>query len=137
MFENSTKTDSRWRGLWPEVEDLETARSASRQGMWAAVIVAVLTAIVAAFGFLGADASAFIDAVLFGLIAFGIYRVSRVAAVAGLLLFVLERVMMFAQTRQTGGFVSLFLLLAFVHGVRGAFAYRRLLKVSVTAATFE
>ncbi len=133
MFDNVTKTESRWRNLWPQLDDLETARSASRQGMWAAAIVAVLTALFAAFGVLGTNASAFFDAVLFAVIGIGIYRISRVAAVAGLLLFILERAVIFAQTRQTGGVVAIFILLAFGNGARGAFAYRRLLKASAAA----
>ena len=130
MFEQVTEKPSRWRGLWPEVADLDSARSASRQGMWAALFVAVVTAAVAAFKAFGLSTSAFFDAAVFFGIAWGIYRVSRVAAAAGLLLYVLERVVTFAQSHETGGILAIFLLLAFGNGARGAFAYRRLLKQS-------
>ncbi len=128
MFESVTEKPSRWRALWPDVDDVVSAKDASRQGMWAAIIVGGVTAILAPLGFLGVDAWALCDAVLFFSIAWGIYKVSRTAAVAGLLLFLLERIVMFTQTRQTGGIVALVLLLAFGNGARGAFAYRRLMR---------
>ncbi len=130
MFEQVTERPSRWRNLWPDVSDPESARSASRQGMWAAVVVAVVTGVFAAAGALGLNAYAFIDVVMFLAIAWGIHRVSRVAAVAGLVLFVVERVAIFAQTRQTGGLLAIALLLAFGNGARGAIAFQRLRRES-------
>ena len=130
MFDDVTNRPSRWRNLWPDVDDVESARSASRQGMWAALVVAVVTGIVAAFQGLGLNWYAFVDVGMFLLIAWGIRRVSRMAAVAGLVLFVIERIAIFGQTKQTGGIVAIALLLAFGNGARGAFAYRRLKKAS-------
>jgi len=128
MFESVTDRPSRWRVFWPDVDDMASAKDASRQGMWGAIIVGGVTAVLAPFGFLGVDSWALCDAALFLAIAWGIYKVWRTAAVAGLLLFLLERVVMFTQTKQTGGLVALALLLAFGNGARGAFAYRRLLR---------
>lgn len=131
MFDSVQKAESRWKGLWPDVADMESARAASRQGMWAAILVAVVTGLVASFGLLGVDAWAFVDVAVFGAIAFGIYRLSRFAAVAGLLLFIIERVTMFSQTMSSGGILAIVLLLAFGNGARGSFAYHKLRKGSV------
>lgn len=116
------------KGLWPDVDTLERAKAASRQGMWAALLVAGVTAVGAQFHLLGLDALAFFDAGLFAMIGLGLYRVSRVAAVCGLLIFAAERVYMFVDKQITGGVLALVILLAFVTGGRGAFAYHRLRK---------
>lgn len=96
--------------------------------MWACLIVAALTGVIAAFGALGLDAWAFADSALFLGAAWGIKRASRVAAVGALTLFLIERAVMFAQTGRTGGLVAIFFLLAFGNGARGTFAIHRLAK---------
>jgi hypothetical protein len=137
MFESVTERPSRWRAFWPDVGDLASAKDASRQGMWGAIVVGGVTAVAAPLGFLDVDSWALCDAALFLGIAWGIYKVWRTAAAAGLLLFLLERVVMFAQTKQTGGLVALALLLAFGNGARGAFAYRRLLRAESRRAPLD
>ena len=119
---------------WPATDTLEHAQSTSRYGMWAAGFVAVVTAIVATIALVsgsaiaGIDAWAYLDAVLFAAITFGIYKLSRVAAVAGLVLYVLESLYAMAQLAgpRSGIVLRIIITLAFVHAVRGTFAYRRL-----------
>ena len=83
--------------VWPAISDKTSAQSGARQGFWAAVWCAGVTALVAALSLVGAslfngiDASSFIDAILFGIIAWKLRGYSRVAAVAGLGLYLLER----------------------------------------------
>ena len=128
MFESIEKgQQSRWAMFWPEVDDVASARAVSRQGMWACLIVATVTAIVAALGVLGMDAWAFVDAGMFLAAAWGIHRGSRFAAVGALVLFVVERAFLFSQTGQTGGLLTIALLLAFGNGARGTLALRRLM----------
>ena len=74
----------------------------------------------------GIDASAFLDAAIFGGIAFGIKRKSRFAAVAGLCLYVLERIYMLQKDGVAGIFTGIIFTLLFINAVRGAFAYHRL-----------
>jgi hypothetical protein len=73
---------------------------------------------------------AFVDAALFGVIAWGIYWMSRVAAIAGLGLYILEQVASVATTDSKHGFgaITIIIILAFVNSVRGTFAYHRLRK---------
>lgn len=121
--------------LWPATDTLEHAHSTSRYGMWAAGFVAVVTAIVATIAlvsgsaFAGIDAWAYLDAILFAAITFGIYKLSRFAAVAGLVLYVLESLYAMAQLAgpRSGIVLRIIITLAFIHAVRGTFAYRRLL----------
>ncbi len=101
--------------------------------MWASLIVAGITAVVSQMQVLGLNNWALLDAGLFGAIAYGVHRMSRVVAVAGLLLFVIERIAMFQSSGRTGGLVALALLVAFIHGVRGTIGYHRLRKAESDA----
>jgi len=117
---------------WPELVDLASARQAVHRARGAALFVAGMTVLVALLALAGielmkgASAWALLDAALFFLIAWGLHRFSRTAAVAGLVLFVLERLAVMFQTRASGILLTVILILLFVHGVRGAFAYHRL-----------
>jgi hypothetical protein len=118
---------SDWRtAFWPDVSTEAGAARATKQAFWAAVIVAVVTMFFAALSLLGLDASALIDAVLFGVIAFGLHKKLRTAAVCGLVLYGIERVYMWSTVGFTNPVVPLVLTLAFISGVRGTYAWQRL-----------
>lgn len=120
---------------WPPVTYREGAREAARLGGGAAAFVAGVTAlfgVLAIFGLQilpGFSTLSLVDAALFSIVAWRTYRMSRAWAVVGLLLFVAGRAFAFYQqgvTAMSGIVVGLFLLLAFLNGVRGTFAYHRL-----------
>jgi hypothetical protein len=127
---------------WPDVSDLQKAQKATRYGFWVAVIVATVTAISASLALylhtsiLGVDATGLVDVVLFAAIAFGIDRKSRVAAVAGLVLYVTESAYMLAAGSRSSSSLVLTAIftLYLVHGVRGTFAYRKLSTLAATAS---
>ncbi len=127
----TTQQKSNW--AWPTIVDRESAIAASRSGMWAAIIVAVVTALIATLAMAlqkdiaGIDAWAYLDAGIFAVIAWGIKQRSRAAAVIGLLLFIVERNDM-AVSQHNFSILSLLLLLMFVNGVRGTFGYHRYAK---------
>jgi hypothetical protein len=121
--------ENKW--YWEDVTDISGAEKAINGGFWAAVIVACITSLVAALSLAGVklfgiDASAFLDAAIFAGIAFGIKRKSRFAAVAGLSLYVLERIYMLQRGGAAGIFTGIVFTLLFINAVRGAFAYHRL-----------
>ena len=122
---------SRWRrAYWPTISDQETARSAALQGFVVALLVAVITAVLSVLGAFGVKLfgfgpSSLVDAAVFALVAVGIYRMSRVAALAGLSLYVVERVYAWATLGRKNAVVAVIFALAFVNSVRGTFAYRR------------
>ena len=109
------------------------------QGMWAAVLVAAVTAaFTIIFISLGVDnatalpASAwnFIDVGLFVAIALFIRKLSRAAAVCGLLLYWLEQIYAFASVGlESGQVVGIWMIVllscAFINGIRGTWAYHR------------
>lgn len=128
---SNTKNDN---FFWPDVSSLESAKKAVGYGVGAAGLVAVLTAAFATWALVSQstvvsfiDAWAYVDAVLFTLIAFGIYKESRFAAVFGLLVFIAEKLYQIHVTEKFDGAVMAgFITVFFISSVRGTFALHRL-----------
>jgi hypothetical protein len=129
------KTGSGW---WPEVDSSDGAKGAAHQGAGSAVIVAGVTtlfSVLAIFGVQilpGFSPASLIDAGLFAIVAWRIYKMSRIWAVLGLVFFVGERVYSLYLRGLTGAgglVVGVILLFGFISGVRGTFAYQKLSKV--------
>jgi hypothetical protein len=120
---------SNW--YWEDVSELSRAEKAINGGFWAALIVACITSLVVLLTFAGVqlfglNAWAFLDAAIFAAIALGIKRKSRFAAVAGLCLYVFERIYMMQRGGAGGIVMGILFTLLFINAVRGAFAYHRL-----------
>lgn len=119
--------------FWPRITGLPSAIGASDQGFWAAIVVASITAIFATIALLAQveiatiNASAYVDAVLFGVTAWRIKRRSKFFAVFGLCLFIIEKAYQFSQPQAaaSGAIMAVVLLILFINGVRGTFAYHR------------
>ncbi len=117
----------KWReSLWPSVDTAEGAALAAKQGFWAAVLCAVATAAFALLSIIGLDSSALVDAALFAIIAWGLSKKSRAAAVCGLLLYVVERLYMWSTVGMQNPIIAVLFTLLFINGVRGTFAWKRL-----------
>lgn len=118
---------------WPDVSNKDGAEKGIMNAFGAAAFVAIVTAIVALISIflhkpiLGIDGLGLFDATIFAAIAFGIYKKSRASAVAGLVVYIIERgYMTMAHGASTSAAVmTVILTLAFVHGIRGTFAYRK------------
>jgi hypothetical protein len=133
IFVASETNKKNW--FWPEIVDRPSAVSASDQGFWAAVFVASITALLATISLAiksdvaSVDGWAYVDAVIFGIFAWRIKHRSKIFAIAGLGLFILEKVDQFSQqphVAASGIFMAVCLLICFINGVRGNFAYHRL-----------
>jgi hypothetical protein len=115
-----------------EINDLQSARSAAHQGVGvcAAIIIVswIFIVILAATGAPVNYQPLIVMSIVYGLIGMMIYRMSRLAAIGGLLLYLLERVVMMAQTGAGGGNIALIIIFAFafVNSIRGTFAYHRM-----------
>ncbi len=119
--------------IWPKVIDLKTAKLANRQGVWAASFVAVVTAVFSALGAAGIQLFEFtfgawslIDACIFGVLSFGIYKMSRIASVAGLGLYLIERADIWITYGPKNLIIAGLLVLMFINSIRGTFAYHRM-----------
>ena len=75
---------------------------------------------------MGFDPSALVDAALFAIVAWGLWKKSRAAAVSGLLLYAIERLYMWSTVGMQNPIVPVLLTLMFINGVRGTFAWKRL-----------
>jgi hypothetical protein len=120
---------------WPKIGNLADAIEASDRGFWAAVVVASITAVFATIALItksdvaSINAYAYVDAVLFGIIAWRIKRRSKFFAVAGLCLFLIEKFFQFYLTPELasfGIFMAIIITLLFIGGIRGTFAFHRL-----------
>jgi hypothetical protein len=124
---------------WPSVSDAAGAKKAAHEGAGSAVFIACVTtlfSVLSIFGIQilsGFSPYSLIDAGLFALVAWRIYKMSRAWAVVGLLLYIYERIYSFYLRGSSGSvglvgvLVGAMLLLGFVHGIRGTFAYQRTL----------
>jgi hypothetical protein len=120
-----------WRRfLWPELLTRPKAKDAAREGAWAMTFLAAVLFVLTTLSLwseqriLGLTEWYYLDAGVMAVIAFGLFRLSRVAAVAGLVVFILGRLAM--GLNQRGYVVALIFFVALVNGVRGTFAYHRL-----------
>lgn len=134
--------------FWPNVSTPEEARYAARQGMWAAYIGGGLSLFAVVVSFLSSDVRGFlgellevtpgeqdiifgilimimIEALIFIGLGFAIGKMSRVAAVIALILFLLDKTVM--PPANVGGiiFAAAFLWL-YALGIKGTFAWHRL-----------
>lgn len=114
--------------LWPDTSNLAGAIAASNQGLWAAAALAVIKFALPIYSvFSVADFSMnawfLVDAILFGAIAFGIWKKARSAAVGGMILYLAEQYWIYQNNGETNVIVTLLLFYMFANGIRGTFAY--------------
>lgn len=105
------------------------------QGAWIAGIVSICITVaftVASLSgndLLGLDETAFIDVILMCIFAYGIYKKSRISAVLMLLLFALNKAIMWSQAGALNGLgVALIFFWFYTQGVIGTFQYHRFMK---------
>jgi hypothetical protein len=114
--------------LWPDITNEVEAKKATRSGAYAAVIVAVLTAAISLIAIgskkplMGMDGWGMVDALLFAVIAWRVFKFSFPWAVAGLLLYGVETFWRWSTVgvpKGAGIITTGFLILAFITGARG------------------
>jgi hypothetical protein len=124
---------------WPRVDTIDAAKKASRQGFWACVWVMGVTTLFIVLGIAGIriagapDYRSFLDVAVFGFVAFGIWRLSRIAACCGLAAYIAERL---AAPFYSGAAIMIVVFtLMFVNGIRGTWAYHRLRRAAASPAS--
>jgi hypothetical protein len=95
----------------------------NKKSLYSSVIVAISTATAGE-----TPSQGFIAMMIaYGLIAFLIYRMSRVAAILGLMIYLGERLVLLAKYGMSGNFIlTIFFIFAFINSIRGIFAVRSL-----------
>lgn len=119
---------------WPQITDIGTARKAAMNGFWIASCCAIATGASSCFGWFGVSKNGIWDAIIFAVIAVGVSRMSRIAAIAGLLLYLFERVYTWTQPGAQHYYVmAIPCALMFINGVRGTLKYHQLRKQDSSA----
>jgi hypothetical protein len=112
--------------FWPTIKDIESAKKAAEQGLMAAALYFVLS-----FGFFLSSEhflAAGLGVLVVTICGYGARRMSRIAAVAGLI-FVVPGVWGTATQGQTIATLSMVVIsLLFLNAVRGTFLYPRYAK---------
>lgn len=133
---------SRWKDwIWPEISHAGIAKEAARQGFWIATFIAVFNAILSIFGHFGIqilqiigiedfDLWGLLDSALFAIIAWRIWKMSRIAAIAGLALYGFGRIDVFLTygTYFVLRATTIIFAIAFLNSIRGTFAYHKFIK---------
>ena len=137
-----SQPDRSYRVWWPRLENADDARISVRIAGWFAILGGTVTAAAATWNLAGMtpalggfDASAYVDAAAFLIVAFFVFRLSRTAAVMALALYLAERVAMIAQGESPSIPGSIIFTLFYVNGVRGAFAWHRFTRQPAPAAS--
>ena len=129
LADSTPKPTSRFKELfWPNLTTEPNAQSACETASMACFVIAGITAILA-FAY---AISGLVDSGLFVLIGLGLRKMLRTAALAGLLLYLLEQ----GVNLSRGGFPSVLAILILVilfNAVRASFAYQRMRKAAVAA----
>jgi hypothetical protein len=124
------KKKAGWAAFWPQVTNIESARNAAMQGCWAAVLGAAITALFAIASFYGfqavkgIDAYALVDAVLLLVLAWGIWKMSRTAALIALIYFVGSKLLIISENGIGNPIMMIIFGLFYINSVRGTFAYQ-------------
>lgn len=120
------------RWIWPQISDKVSARGAVKDGCWAALFIVFFDVVVAVYSLSTSqklaghyDAWILVDAGLFGIVAWRLWRNSRAWAVVGLLLMGLEIEDKLQNAKSTFGIITVILFLAFINAARGAFAFHK------------
>jgi hypothetical protein len=131
--EVSTAVHKNFDWIWPSITDAVSAEKASKQGLWACTWCAgatLLFVVLSVFGIslLGFDMWALLDAFLFIIIGWGIYKLNRFAAIAGLILYIVERAAMWTEHGPKNPVMAIIITLLFINSMRGIFAFHRYAK---------
>jgi hypothetical protein len=117
---------------WAKIEDMKSAQDAALGAAGIALFCTIVSGVLAVLSIiydkpiLGINGWSPVDATLFAVCAWRIWKMSRSWAIVGLLLYLLEVVWRVQNGIKAAGIiVSIIFTLAFVGGVRGTFAFHR------------
>lgn len=105
--------------LWPNISDEKTALEAAKQGWVASIFIAAFTILSIIVGW--TSVMSVVDVVLISLIGFGCFKMSRVAAIFGIIICIYNGFDKYIE-RHTLGMMPIFILF-FVNAARGIFKY--------------
>ncbi len=118
--------------IWPGFPDKASARKAIKVGFWVYIFIVIDNLAIGLYSLSTSesvaghyDAWVLVDGALFAIIAWRLWKNSRVWAVIGLALWAAEIVDKLRNAPSTFGVISVLLLLAILNATRGAFAFHK------------
>ncbi|MBU1308643.1 MAG: hypothetical protein KKE30_03805 [Gammaproteobacteria bacterium] len=119
--------------FWPNIDDIEDAKGVAKGAAFIPAFVSVVTTIIVLVGIfytpiLGLDEWAFIDAFLFALVAFGMWKLNRVVAILGLALYVWGQLQLLSVHGSGTGVMAVFFVIMWFNGIRASLRYHKLLR---------
>ena len=128
LSSNTPQSHSRIRELlWPDVHRESDLKSVADRRMWVSFLIAGVTTFFAIFQWV--PVSAILDAAIFVAVGFGIRKLSRTAAVVGLVLYSAGQLYMIFKGKGGYNLVLLIIFSAvFLSCVRATFAFHRMKK---------
>jgi len=134
---NEEKASKFW---WPDVSTLDAAKQAANATVAAAVMIAVVTLGLVIYSvlqepILGVTVWSTVDIALYAVVAFGMRKMSRVAAVAGFVLYLSSLAYQASEKGLQNPVMALLFISFFITGIRGAFSYHRIVKKSQQPAS--
>jgi len=129
--------------IWPSITDPRSAAKAAKQGLWACAFCAGVTLMFLVLGTFSTVPRSFytwsiIRFLFYVGIGWGIFRMNRPAAMAGLVLFAVDRLLAWPKHELAiSGFVvyTLFGTLMFLNSIRGISAYYKYQKTQTEQGT--
>lgn len=134
MSEKNTQPRKDFNKFWPKITDPEIAHYAASQGVWACGIICGFTILNTALFMIDypgqpVDLMALVDVALFGLIGIGIHKKYKIAAIAGLILYLsvfILKITFIPIQALISGFFAIFFILAFINSIRGIHKWHEL-----------
>lgn len=129
--------------LWPTIIDKASAKRASVTGLVACAWCAAATILLVILNFFGVgslhfDMSALVDALIFIVIGWGIHRMSRIAAIAGLAWHLFETIWTMSDQGGRHGYgLAIIITLLFITSVRATCAYHKYAEMEERTAPRE
>jgi signal transduction histidine kinase len=116
--------------LIPEINSRESAIQVTYQGVLAAVFSCVITVILAVLSLFGFNPWCLVDAIIFAVVAWRIYRLSFSWSVIGLVLFIIEKVyQLFSSTivhpNIFGWIIAAVCVMCYVNSIRATWFLRK------------
>lgn len=113
------------RGLWPSFYTTGGATKVARQAVYFAMLLIAATTFIA---IVSQTPLLFVDVAVIALLAFGIWKMSKVAAMIALIYYAGSSILVLASGdfRLSTVFIRLIGILIFVNGLRATFAYHDL-----------
>ncbi len=120
--------EKKYNWIWPKIIDVESAKKAANQGMYASIFIAGTTLLLLGlstqgFNPMNLDAYSLIDIMIFVIIGWRIYAMSRTAAILGLAFYILEQIFLINDFGFRMSAVKMIIILAFINSIRGTYAF--------------